>query len=142
LPQGVDLKTKKLGDSELVAWAIGNTTVATHGSLGNNYLFWAMGDLADEFVPKPARSLPDSNAFQIFTTGLPKTNGGYFYLNMTTVLTLADRLLPTEVKSNPSFTQTRAVLDAINGVAVTSTNLDSRTTRLDFLFTLKPTPGN
>jgi hypothetical protein len=34
------------------------------------------------------------------------------------------------------------VLDAINGIAVTSTNVDAKTTRLDFLFTLKPTPGN
>ncbi|WP_271255115.1 DUF3352 domain-containing protein [Pseudanabaena sp. Chao 1811] len=142
LPKGVELKPKQIGDKSVVTWAIANTTIATRGSLDNNFVFWSMGDLADTFIPKPARNLPESSPFQILTTGLPKSNGGYFYLNMTTALTLADRLLPPEVKSNPSFTEIRAVLDAINGISVTSTNVDAKTTRLDFLFTLKPTPGN
>ena len=142
LPKGVDLKPKQIGDKSVVTWAIGNTTVATRGNLDNNFVFWSMGDLADSFVPKPVRTLPESSPFQILTTGIPKSNGGYFYLNMTTALTLADRLLPPEVKSNPNFTEIRSVLDAINGISVTSTNVDSKTTRLDFLFTLKPTPGN
>ncbi|MBD2176770.1 DUF3352 domain-containing protein [Pseudanabaena sp. FACHB-1998] len=142
LPKGVELKPKQIGDKSVITWAIGNTNVATRGSLDNNFVFWSMGDLADTFVPKPARNLPESSPFQILTTGIPKANGGYFYLNMTTALTLADRLLPPEVKSNPSYTEVRAVLDAINGLAVTSTNVDAKTTRLDFLFTLKPTPGN
>ncbi|WP_055075439.1 DUF3352 domain-containing protein [Pseudanabaena sp. 'Roaring Creek'] len=142
LPKGVDLKPKQIGDKSVVTWAIGNATVATRGSLDNNFVFWSMGDLADTFVPKASNNLPDSSAFKILTTDIPKSNGGYFYLNMTTALSLADRLLPPEVKSNPSFTEIRSVLDAINGIAVTSTNVDSKTTRLDFLFTLKPTPGN
>ncbi len=142
LPKGVELKPKQIGDKSVVAWAIGNTNVATRGTLDNNFVFWSMGDLADMFVPKPARTLPESSPFQILTTGIPKSNGGYFYLNMTTALSLADRLLPPEVKSNPNFTEIRSVLDAINGIAVTSTNVDTKTTRLDFLFTLKPTPGN
>jgi len=142
LPKGVELKPKQIGDKTVIGWAIGNTNVATRGNLDNNFVFWSMGDLADTFVPKPANNLPASSPFQILTTGLPKSNGGYFYLNMTTALTLADRLLPPEVKSNPNFTEIRSVLDAINGIAVTSTNVDTKTTRLDFLFTLKPTPGN
>ncbi|GBO53255.1 hypothetical protein APA_1162 [Pseudanabaena sp. lw0831] len=142
LPKGVDLKPKQIGDKSVIAWAIGNTNVATRGTLDNNFVFWSMGDLADTFVPKPANNLPESSSFKILTTDMPKSNGGYFYLNMTTALSLADRLLPPEVKSNPSFTEIRSVLDAINGIAVTSTNVDTKTTRLDFLFTLKPTPGN
>jgi hypothetical protein len=142
LPKGVDLKPKQIGDKSVIAWAIANTNVATRGFLDNNFVFWSMGDLADTFVPKPANNLPESSSFKILTTDIPKSNGGYFYLNMTTALSLADRLLPPEVKSNPSFTEIRSVLDAINGIAVTSTNVDAKTTRLDFLFTLKPTPGN
>jgi flagellar basal body-associated protein FliL len=142
LPKGVDLKPKQIGDKSVITWAIGNTNVATRGSLDNNFVFWSMGDLADTFVPTPANNLPQSSSFKILTTDIPKSNGGYFYLNMTTALSLADRLLPPEVKSNPSFTEIRSVLDAINGIAVTSTNVDAKTTRLDFLFTLKPTPGN
>jgi hypothetical protein len=142
LPKGVDLKPKQIGDKSVITWAIGNTNVATRGTLDNNFVFWSMGDLADTFVPTPANNLPQSSSFKILTTDIPKSNGGYFYLNMTSALSLADRLLPPEVKSNPSFTEIRSVLDAINGIAVTSTNVDAKTTRLDFLFTLKPTPGN
>ncbi|WP_434684369.1 DUF3352 domain-containing protein [Pseudanabaena minima] len=142
LPKGVDLKPKQIGDKSVITWAIGNTNVATRGTLDNNFVFWSMGDLANTFVPTPANNLPQSSSFKILTTDIPKSNGGYFYLNMTTALSLADRLLPPEVKSNPSFTEIRSVLDAINGIAVTSTNVDAKTTRLDFLFTLKPTPGN
>ncbi|NUN65959.1 DUF3352 domain-containing protein [Pseudanabaena biceps] len=142
LPKGVDLKPKQMGDKSVTTWAIGNTNVAVRGNLDNNFVFWSMGDLADAFVPKPALTLNDSSSFKIFTTDIPKSNGGYFYLNMITALSLADRLLPPEVKSNQTFTDIRSVLDAINGIAVTSTNVDSKTTRLDFLFTLKPTPGN
>jgi hypothetical protein len=142
LPKGVDLKPKQIGDKSVMTWAIANTTVATRGNLDNSFVFWSMGDLASTFVPKPALTLPNSSSFQILTTDIPKSNGGYFYLNMTTALSLADRLLPPEVKSNPSFTEIRSVLDAINGIAVTSTNVNAKTTRLDFLFTLKPTPGN
>lgn len=142
LPKGVELKKQQIGDKSVINWAIGNTNVATRGSLDNNFVFWSMGDLASIFVPKPARNLSESSSFKIFTTDIPKSNGGYLYLNMTTALSLADRLLPPEVKSNPKFTEVRSVLDAINGIAVTSTNVDAKTTRLDFLFTLKPTPGN
>lgn len=142
LPKGVELKPKQLGNQSVISWAIGNTNVATRGNLDNEFVFWSMGDLAETFVPKPNRTLSDSSSFKILTTDMPKSNGGYFYLNMNTALALADRLLPPEVKSNPQFTEVRAVLDAINGIAVTSTNVDPKTTRLDFLFTLKPTPGN
>ncbi len=142
IPQGVEVKTKKLSDQELTTWQAGTSTIATHGFLDNNYAFWALGDLAELLIPKPAKVLPDSSSFQILTTALPKTNSGYFYLNMTTALTLADKLIPTEVKTTKDYAQVRAVLDAIRGISVTNTNLDERTNRLDFLFTLKPTPGN
>ncbi|MFN7717011.1 MAG: DUF3352 domain-containing protein [Pseudanabaenaceae cyanobacterium] len=142
LPKGVEVKTKTVGNKTLTTWQVGNTIVATRGAMDDGYVFWAMGDLSGSFVPKPTRTLPESNGFKILTSGLPKANGGYFYLNMTTALTLADRLLPAEVKTSANFTQIRAVLDAINGVAVTSSVIDNRTTRLDLLFTLKPTPGN
>lgn len=142
LPKGVEIKTSQIGDKSVTNWAIGNTNIAIRGNLDQNFVFWAMGDLANSFVPKPARTLADSRPFQIFTTGMPKANGGYFYFNMTNALAIGDRLLPPEVKSNPSYTQIRDVLDAINGISVTTTNIDTKTSRLDFLFTLKPTPGN
>ncbi len=141
-PPGIESSPQKIGDNPISAWQVGTITVAQHGFLEQDVAFWAMGTLGSMFVPQPPRPLSQSRPFAIFTTGLPKTNGGYFYLNMGSALTIMDRLLPPEVKSNPGYTQVRAILDAIQGIAVTNTNLSDRATRLDFLFTLKPTPGN
>ncbi len=142
LPKGVTLKPTQIGDKSVINWAVGNTNIATRGEMGEGFVFWSMGDLASTFLPKPTKNLAENRSFQIFTTDIPKENGGYFYLNMTTALSIADRLLPPEIKSNSSFTEVRAILEAINGIAVTSTTIDNKTNRLDFLFTLKPTPGN
>ncbi|MDX2256349.1 MAG: DUF3352 domain-containing protein [Pseudanabaenaceae cyanobacterium bins.39] len=142
LPKGVEIKSTQIGNQSVTTWNIGNTTIATRGNINQDFVFWSMGNLVETFLPSPARNLPDSRPFQILTTGMPKANGGYFYFNMTSALAIADRLLPPEVKSNPSFTEVRDVLDAINGISVTTTTLNPKNTRLDFLFTLKPTPGN
>jgi hypothetical protein len=142
LPKGVEIKSTQIGNQTVTTWEIGNTAIATRGSINQDFVFWSMGNLVDTFLPSPARNLPDSRPFQILTTGMPKANGGYFYFNMTSALAIADRLLPPEIKSNPSFTQVRDILDAINGISVTTTTITTSNTRLDFLFTLKPTPGN
>jgi hypothetical protein len=142
IPQGVEIKTKQLANKTIVTWDVGSSTVASHGFIDDKHAFWAMGDLSELLIPQSNQNLPSSSTFQILTTALPKNNGGYFYLNMGTALTISERLIPAEAKTSQGYTQARAVLDAIRGIAVTNTNIDNRITRLDFLFTLKPTPGN
>lgn len=142
IPQGVEAKSKQLAGKQIVTWNIGSSTVASHGFIDDKHAFWAMGDLSEVLIPSPSQKLPDSSDFQVLTTGLSTHNGGYFYLNMDSALTIAEKLLPSEAKTSEGYTQTRAVLNAIRGIAVTNTTIDNRIARLDLLFTLKPVPGN
>jgi Protein of unknown function (DUF3352) len=142
IPQGVEIKSKQLAGQKISSWEVGPSIVASHGFIDDKYAFWAMGDLSAQFIPQPGKNLPESSAFQTLTAALPKNNGGYFYLNMSTALSIVDRLVPSEDKTSQTYIQTRTLLDAILGIAVTNTTLDNRITRLDFLFTLKPTPAN
>ncbi|WP_019499804.1 DUF3352 domain-containing protein [Pseudanabaena sp. PCC 6802] len=142
IPQGVEVKSKQLASKQIVTWNIGTSTVASHGFIDDTHAFWAMGDLSETLIPSPSKKLPDSSDFQVLTAGLPKNNGGYFYLNMENALTIAEKLLPSDAKTSEGYAQTKALLNAIRGIAVTNTTIDNRITRLDFLFTLKPVPGN
>jgi len=142
LPQETEIKTRKLGNQELTAWEFGKATVASYGSIDRSYAFWGMGNLAESLIPSPTQNLSASKAFQTLTSSMPKPNSGSLYLNMTPTLTLVDKLIPAVAKSNPNYVQIRIVLDAIRGVAITNTTLNNRSTRLDFLFSLKPEPGN
>jgi hypothetical protein len=142
LPQGVEIKSKNLADKQIVTWNIGPSTVASHGFIDDKHAFWAMGDLSETLIPSPSQKLPDSSEFQALTTGLPKNNGGYFYLNMENAIAIAEKLLPSDAKTSEGYAQAKAVLNAIRGIAVTNTTIDNRITRLDLLFTLKPVPGN
>jgi hypothetical protein len=142
IPQGVEIKSKQLADKQLVTWNIGNSTVASHGFIDDKLAFWAMGDLSEVLIPAPSKKLLESSDFQVLTTGLSKNNSGYFYLNMASTLTIAEKLLPSETKTSQGYTQTKAVLNAIRGIAVTNTTIDNRITRLDLLFTLKPASSN
>lgn len=142
IPQGVEIKTKQLGGQKISIWEVGGkSSVASHGFIDDKYAFWAMGNLSEMFVPQSSKNLSESSAFQTLTTALPKNNGGYFYLDMSTALSIADRLIPNEAKTGQTYTEAQTILDGILGIAVTNSSLDNRITRLDFLFTLKPTPG-
>ena len=142
IPQGVEIKTKQLGGQPIATWEVGPSIVASHGFIDDKYAFWAMGDLSELLIPQASKNLPDSSNFQTLTTALPKNNSGYFYLNMSTAIAIADRIISSEAKTSQGYIQARTLLDAIRGIAVTNTTLDNRVTRLDFLFTLNPAPGN
>jgi hypothetical protein len=142
LPQRIELDTETIGDRELTTWHADEAKVASLGYASDDYLFWATGDLAQQFIPPPTGALPESSEFKIRTTALPTDNQGYFYLNMSSALALMDKIFPNQVKSSGSYIQARIVLDAMRGIAVTNTVIDDYTSRFDFLITLKPTPGN
>lgn len=136
-PQGVEVKST----DELTTWQVGSTVVAGRGVTAQGYVLWTMGELNQQFLPTPTRPLPDSSLWQLLTTQLSRTTGGYFYLHINSALGLAESRLPAEVKANPTYQQIRTVLDSIEGVVVTSTAVADRTARLEMLFTLKPIPA-
>jgi hypothetical protein len=133
-PAGIEVKR----NPETVVWQVGDTVIASRSVTNQGFVVWTMGELDKQFFPTPTRPLPASDTFRLLTTSLPANNGGYFYLHMTSALGIMERLLPAEVKANPTYGEVRSVLDTIEGIAVTSTPLGDRTARLEMLFTLKP----
>jgi hypothetical protein len=136
-PQGVEVKST----GELTTWQVGSTVVASRGVTAQGLVLWTMGELHQQFLPTPARPLPDTPLWQLLTSQLSSATGGYFYLHITSALALLESRLPPEVKANPTYQQTRTVLDSIEGIAATSTRVTDRTARLEILFTLKPIPA-
>lgn len=137
-PAGLEVKSSE----EAVAWQVGSTVIASRSVTNQGFVIWTMGELHQQFFPSPSRPLPDSANFRLLTTKLAGSNGGYFYLHMTTALGIMERFLPAEVKANNTYGDVRSVLDTIEGIAVTSTPLSDRTARLEMLFTLKPIAPN
>ncbi|NJK59038.1 MAG: DUF3352 domain-containing protein [Oscillatoriales cyanobacterium SM2_1_8] len=144
IPDGLEIRAETLAQTEVTAWTVRSqsmtTRLATQGFLTQDVLFWAAGDLITSLLPAPSTALAQSPTFRRLTAGLPTTNGGYFYWHVGASLPILDRLLPSELKSTPAYTQGRVLLDAVRGLAATTTNLDDRTVRLDILLSLKPTP--
>jgi len=137
-PAGLEVKSSP----EAVVWQVGSTVIASRSVTNQGYVIWTMGELDKQFFPSPARPLPDSDTFRLLTTKLATSNGGYFYLHMTSALGIMERFLPAEVKANNTYGDVRSVLDTIEGIAVTSTALSDRIARLEMLFTLKPIAPN
>jgi len=144
IPDNLEVKPETLAQTEISSWTVRSQSLATRlaaqGFLTQDVVFWAAGDLVTSLLPTPGKPLAQSTAFRRLTTGLPETNGGYFYWQVGASLPILDRLLPSELKSTPLYTQGRILLDAVRGLAATTTNLDDRTVRLDLLLSLKPTP--
>jgi len=137
-PAGLEVNSSP----EAVVWQVGSTVIASRSVTNQGFVIWTMGELHQQFFPSPSRPLPDSANFRLLTTKLAGTNGGYFYLHMTTALGIMERFLPAEVKANNTYGDVRSVLDTIEGIAVTSTALSDRIARLEMLFTLKPIAPN
>ncbi len=138
-PAGIEVKRQEQG----VVWQVGQTVIASRSLQNQNYVIWTMGELDKQFLPSPPlRPLSESATFRLLTTNLSPSNGGYFYLHMTSALGIMERLLPAEVRANQTYGDMRSVLETIEGIAVTSTPLSDRIARLEMLFTLKPIAPN
>jgi len=144
IPDNLEVKSETVAQTEISTWTARSQSMATrlaaHGFLTQDVVFWAAGDLVTSLLPTPGTPLAQSPTFRRLTTGLPETTGGYFYWQVGASLPILERLLPSELKSTPLYTQGRILLDAVRGLAATTTNLDDRTVRLDLLLSLKPTP--
>jgi hypothetical protein len=113
-------------------------TLVSHGWLDQDISFMALGGpMADILVSKPERTLSSSKVFQAATASFPKKNSGYFYLNMEQASGL--------LTSNPLIAQsgwltpdTKAILQSIQAVGATTSQIDDSTLKTDIVMTLQP----
>ncbi|WP_008311178.1 DUF3352 domain-containing protein [Leptolyngbya sp. PCC 6406] len=105
----------------------------THGWLNNTVVFLAIGEgTATAIAPKPSCPLNTRSLFQLATSAAPQPNNGHFYLNLDALAQGDDNLFL------PAFPpETQGMLQALQGIGVTTTILDERRLRYDLFVALK-----
>lgn len=107
-----------------------------HGWLDDDTVFLAMGSPMIEVITKrPAQPLDASANFKTSTGNLPKQNLGYLYLDMDRTMALVNRFAAMSQSSIPP--ETAAILNSIQGIGVTSTQVNPSTGEMDMLLALK-----
>lgn len=125
LPRGVTLEARP----DKTLWQVGKSIAASHGAIGQT-VFWAMGELGNKL--NSGAKLPDSAKFQALTTAMKPENGGYFYLDMTVARTIfSQRIAPSDWQQASWFQDTMTVLNTIEGVVFTHSQINDRTTKLE-----------
>ena len=131
----LSIDQRKIGDKEVTEWKIPQGTLLGHGWLDDNSLFVALGPLVDVIANKPANPLDSSPSFKAIAGSLPKTNQGYFYLDMDRTMSIVNSF--TEQSGNPISPEASAILNSMRGVGVTATWENKTTNQLEMLFALK-----
>ncbi len=112
-----------------------------YGWLNNKSLLITLGaPFVEVMKAKSGTSLAQSNNFQTITKSLPKTNLGYFYLDVEKAMSVANNLPQARANSIPP--EANAMLNSIQGIAVTATMPDKSTSQLDMVFSLEPQTSN
>ena len=124
-----------MGEQSVTEWQmVGLGEFFGYGWLDDNVLFVAVGKpLIEAMMSMPEDGLIDSESFEEIVGSLPKSNQGYFYLDMEQAMAWVDRypfvnlLMPRDVK---------AILDSIRGIWVTGSWLDELTNEMEMLLAL------
>lgn len=136
----IPVNKSKVGNVDVTQWQFPPTkeTLAGHGWIDNETVFFAIGEpIIQVMASKPDQTLAQSETFKSVTRTLPKSNSGYFFVNMDE----ANKV----ILSNPALTnqgiitpEVEAVLQSIRGIGIASTQMDKSTYTGDVLLALKP----
>ncbi len=132
---GVAVKEKQMGAQSLTEWQmVGIGTFFGYGWLNDNALFVGVGKpLIEVIISIPDDGLIGSEGFEEILGSLPKSNQGYFYLDMEKAMVWVNRypfvnvVIPSEVKT---------ILDSIRGIGVTGSWSDELTNEIEMLLAL------
>lgn len=126
-----DIQGKKVTE-----WNTPMGALLGHGWLDDNSLFIALGGpMVDVITTKSTATLDTSETFKNSTNPLSKQNLGYFYLDMDKTMRLVDRF--AAMSQSPMPPEPAALLNSIQGVGLTSSQVDASTGQVDVLFALK-----
>ena len=126
----------KVGGQSVINWSLPTGDISvTHGWLDGDVAFLSLNlgaSAAPSFLPKPANSLAESEAFRKATKTTLKQNNGNFFMDVDRALSL-NNFFP--LLQLPPVN--RMVLEATKSIGVTSAVTSDRTTRYDIFVTLQ-----
>jgi hypothetical protein len=117
-------------------WSVPQGAILSHGWLDQKTVFLTLGSSADS-ATKRSTTLDTNELFKTTTGSLPKDNTGYFFVDMEKAMAIANRNSLASSKQ-PLPTETKAILESIRGIGVTSTQSNNKaSSNLEMLWTLK-----
>ena len=126
----------KVGGQSVINWSLPTGDISvTHGWLDGDVAFLSLNlgaSAAPSFLPKPANSLAESEAFRKATKTTLEPNNGRFFMDVDRALSL-NNFFPL-LQLPP---MNRTVLEATKSIGVTSAVTSDRTTRYDIFVTLQ-----
>ena len=132
----VGVAPRNIGATAVTEWQVpGQGALLGHGWLDKDTVFIAFGGpIADIVATKPSQLLTNSDNFKAATSSLPKSNAGYFYLDMDkTVAIINANAQPGTIPP-----ETQAILASIRGVSMSASSPNASTSQFEMLLALKP----
>lgn len=135
---GAQIQQKDMGGIPMTQWGIPlQSALVNYGWLDDSTLLFALGESsATALIEGESSSVQQNSVFKSLTGTLPNTDKGLFYFNVAEFVT-AVRSSPTLSSSLNSSPQLDAVLDSLQGLAVTGGQPDKGTVIGDALLTLR-----
>ena len=138
----ITVRQKDIQGKKVTEWqGFPRKVVLTYSWLDNKSLLMTFGTTADKAInTKAGNSLAENKNFNQITSSLPNKNLGYFYVNFEEVMSLVDRL--SQRQGNPIPSEPRALLNSIEGIALTVTQPNQSISQLDMTLSLKSSNNN
>ncbi|MBW4664756.1 MAG: DUF3352 domain-containing protein [Chroococcus sp. CMT-3BRIN-NPC107] len=132
----VSVAPRNIASTQVTEWQIpGQGALLGHGWLDKDTVFIAFGGpIADAIATKPSQLLTDSDNFKAAISPLPRSNAGYFYLDMDKTVALINANAQV-VAIDP---ETKAILASIRGIGMSASSPNDSTSQFEMLLALKP----
>jgi len=132
----IGVAPRNIGATAVTEWQVpGQGALLGHGWLDKDTVFIAFGGpIADVVATKPSQLLTTSDAFKAATSSLPKSNAGYFYLDMDKTVALIN----ANAQAGAITLETKAILDSIRGIGMSASSPNDSTSQFEMLLALKP----
>lgn len=136
---GINIAKSNANGKEVTEWQApgGQGSIMSHGWIDQDTVFIALGGkpIAD-VITNNQNNLASSESFKSITSSLQKPNSGYFFLDMDKTMTLVNTFASRGAAIDP---QAKAILDSIDGVAMTTSSPNQSTSQVEMLLALKKT---
>ncbi|WP_009633326.1 DUF3352 domain-containing protein [Synechocystis sp. PCC 7509] len=132
----IGIAPRNIGATAVTEWTVpGQGALLGHGWLDKDTVFIAFGGpIADVVATKPSQLLTTSDSFKAATSSLPKSNAGYFYLDMDKTVALIN----ANAQAGAITPEAKAILDSIRGIGMSASSPNNSTSQFELLLALKP----
>jgi hypothetical protein len=132
----LEVQQRDVQGKKVTEWSTPYGSVLGHGWLDNDSVFVALGGpMVDVATTKPSKPLSNADTFKAATGSLPKQNLGYVYIDMDKTMALVNKF--SAMTQSPIPPEPAAVLNSIQGIGMTSSQLDASTGKFEMLIALK-----